>query len=61
MDWPQWAYYFGALLGATAGAYGAIRYDLGRLHERATHAQSEAERAHGRIDDLFKRGGSRHG
>jgi hypothetical protein len=39
-------------LGAGVGAYAAIRYDLGRLHERATMALEAAQGAHRRIDSL---------
>ena len=40
-------------MGAGVGAYAAIRYDLGRLHEKVQNAHDEAERAQKRIDDLM--------
>ena len=36
------------------GAYAAIRSDLATLHERATVAKDTADKAHERIDQLFK-------
>lgn len=33
--------------------YAGIRADLARLHERATNAQSSADKAHERIDHLL--------
>lgn len=41
-------------IGAGVGAYAAIRYDLGRLHERSTHAAEIADEAHRRIDQLYQ-------
>lgn len=41
-----------ASVGAGLGAYAAIRSDLARLHERASHAMAAATRAHERIDNL---------
>lgn len=41
-----------ASVGCGVGAYAAIRADLARLHERASHALDAAERAHERIDNL---------
>lgn len=37
-------------LGAGVGAYAAVRYDLGKLHEKAQNAQDSAKEAHERID-----------
>lgn len=42
-------------LGAGLGSYAAIRADLARLHERATHALETADKAHTRIDNLQER------
>ena len=41
-------------LGAGVGAYAAVRYDLGKLHEKAHNAQKTAEKAHDRIDDMMQ-------
>lgn len=38
--------------GTGFGVYAAIRADLARLNERATHAADMAARAHDRIDQL---------
>lgn len=49
---PEW---LPQLLTAGAGAvgmYAAIRADLARLHERATHALESARNAHARIDHI---------
>lgn len=46
----MWQLFIGICTGG--GAYAAIRYDLGRLHERATQALASAEQAHRRIDSL---------
>lgn len=40
-------------LGSGVGAYAAIRADLARLHERAQHALTSAEKAHKRIDAIL--------
>ncbi len=40
-------------LGAGVGAYAAIRYDLGKLHEKAAHASKSADDAHSRIDTIL--------
>ena len=42
-------------LVAGFGAYAAIRADLARLHERATHALETADKANRRIDNLQER------
>lgn len=39
-----------------AGVYAAIRADLARAIERATHAQQAADQAHKRIDSLLEKG-----
>lgn len=44
-----------ASVGCGVGAYAAIRADLARLHERATHALEAAARAHERIDNMNER------
>lgn len=44
-----------ASLAAGVGAYAAIRYDLGKLHERSTMAMESAAKAHARIDQLHQR------
>lgn len=41
-------------LGCAGAVYAAIRADLATLHERATHAQAAAEKAHQRIDRMLK-------
>lgn len=48
-----------SMLGAAGGAYGSIRFALGRLearvdhvHEMATRADASANKAHDRIDNL---------
>lgn len=43
------------VLVPAAVVYAAIRSDLARLHERATHAKESADRAHRRIDDIVER------
>lgn len=53
-DVAEWIY---QLLTAGAGAasvYAAIRADLARLHEKAEQATRSADKAHNRIDDLFR-------
>lgn len=53
---PDW---FNQLLtpaAAAAGVYAAIRADLARLHERATHALDSARSAHERIDHFHSKG-----
>lgn len=42
-------------LATAAGVYAAIRADLARAIERATHAQATAEKAHQRIDNMMER------
>lgn len=42
------------LLAAGGGAYAAVRYDLGRLHERTSAALDLAKSAHLRIDALTR-------
>lgn len=42
-------------LGAGVGAYAAIRYDLGKLHEKAQNAHDSAKKAHERIDSMLTR------
>lgn len=41
--------------GAAVGAYAAIRYDLGKLHERASMAYESARDAHSRIDTIMSK------
>jgi len=40
-------------VGSGLAVYAGIRADLARLHERATNAQSSADKAHERIDHLL--------
>ena len=42
-------------IGAGVGAYAAVRYDLGKLHEKAQNAQDSAKEAHERIDRMMER------
>ena len=49
---PAWAWQLLTAAGGAASVYAAIRADLARLHERATHAIDAAEKAHSRIDQL---------
>ncbi len=43
------------VLGAACGTtYAAIRADLARLHEKASHAEKSANDAHRRIDGLMQ-------
>lgn len=41
---------------AAGGAWGAVRYELGRTKERADTAWDAAQRAHQRIDQLHQEG-----
>lgn len=41
-------------LAAGVGAYAGVRYDLGKLHEKADNASLTAQRAHDRIDDMLQ-------
>lgn len=41
-------------IGAGVGSYAAIRYDLGKLHEKAQNAQATAAKAHERIDGIMQ-------
>lgn len=50
MEVPAWLQTLLGAAGAAAGLYAAIRADLARLHERATHALHTAADAHRRID-----------
>lgn len=42
-------------VATAAGVYAAIRADLARAIERATHAQAAADKAHQRIDNMMER------
>lgn len=41
-------------LAAGVGAYAGVRYDLGKLHEKADNASLTAQRAHDRIDEMLQ-------
>lgn len=41
-------------LGTGVGAYAAVRYDLGKLHEKAQNAKETADKAHDRIDNIMQ-------
>lgn len=49
---PDWLLSLLPQAALAAGVYAGIRSDLARLHERASHALSAAEKAHSRIDSL---------
>ena len=49
---PDWVFQLLTAGAAAAGVYAAIRADLARLHERATHALDSARNAHARIDHI---------
>lgn len=38
--------------GGAFGAWGAVRYELGRTREAAEHAKDQADRANKRLDEL---------
>ena len=51
---PDWLITFLTIAFSAGSAYGAIRYDLGRLHEKASNAAASAAQAHKRIDDFYQ-------
>lgn len=52
---PDWLVQLAGPVLAALGVYVGIRVDLAISKERATHAMSEANRAHTRIDNLQAR------
>ena len=54
---PEWLNAALAVVGATVGAYAAVRAKLAALEERVSHAAQAATRAHERIDGLLSRKG----
>lgn len=54
---PEWLMQLVAIIGASAGVYGAIRADLAATREIAASARASAYEAHRRIDiNLSKEG-----
>ena len=49
---PDWLAQLAGPVLAAVGVYVGIRVDLAVSKERATHAMSEAQRAHTRIDNI---------
>ena len=57
MEWsPQFFVQVIMCLAAGVGAYAGVRYDLGKLHEKADNASKVAQRAHERIAEMMQQG-----